>query len=378
MNNLLRAPFLISLVLIQASPALADPALITNPHLPYPPGCAWIPDPPDYGLERLGVKFYDQEIQFYSAQLGDKTPLRLRAFRAPCSEPNRSLIWLEFILAAQYGNTDLEIQLPTVVGEVAPHHRKGMSLAVEPNGWGSGGWVDREGRILLSRQQATTWYYGRPPGERRWVFLLDNGPPFPEEYFENGLTPTEYNSAFKLVLRYNPYDFFSIDIPATRDLLPATRPPMPLSGRLSGNWVIAGTADQGVLLSVSELIPRAVFLAPFRDVRRMVMFLAHYTFDESGNMLWLTGAAEFDPGATEITIPIELVTNGEFRSTKRAEREVIGSVTLRSRSCNDLGFEYDYSGIGLGSERRQLQRLFSMETAGYNCRDYEDRLAATQ
>lgn len=300
--------------------------------------------------------------------------MTLRAYRAPCSEPNRSLVWLEFTLAGQYGNTDLEIQLPTAVAEVA--YRKGMSLAIEPNGWGSEGWVDREGRILLSRQQGVTDYYGRPPGERRWVFLLDNGPPFPEEYHENGLTPTEYNSAFKLVLRYNPYDFLTIDVPATQDLMPASPPPMPLSGRLSGNWVIAGTADQGVLLSVSESIPRAEFLAPFRDVRRMVVFLAHYTHNGTGDMLWLTGAAEFDPGATEITIPIELVTNGEFRSSKRAQREVIGSVTLRSHSCNDLGLEYDYTGVGLGSGQRQLQRLLSMETAGHDCRDHEARVAA--
>jgi hypothetical protein len=33
---------------------------------------------------------------------------------------------------------------------------------------------------------------------------------------------------------------------------------IPLSGRLSGNWVIDGAADQGFVISISELVPDAV------------------------------------------------------------------------------------------------------------------------
>jgi len=370
---------LLGLVLTMAAciAAKANSALVTNPYLPYPTGCAQIPDPnAPGGLESRAVKFYEQEHVFYSSQAGDPVPMTLRLFRAPCSEPNRSLIWLEFVLSAQYSEEELDIRLPTAVAEIAPNYRKLMSLATEPSGWGSEGWVDREAVYLASWLQGLRWYYGLPAGERRWVFLLDNGPPFPDEFYEYGLTPTEYNEAFTLVLRYIPYDFLTIDIPATQTLLPAPRPRMPFSGRLSGNWVIPGTADQGLLLSVSEEVLPDVYGVGNSAEMPMVVFLAHYTFDGSGNMLWLTGAAKLRPGAVNVTIPIEMVTNGAFRDSKPATRQMIGTVMLKSFGCNDLRFEYDYSGIGLGSGEEHLKRLYSLEIAGHDCRDYEARMAA--
>jgi len=365
------------LTILASSTALASSNLISNPYLPYPPGCARMPDPlAAGGVESEAVKFYEREIDFYSAQAGEEIPLTLRLFRAPCSEPNRSLVWLEFVLAAEYSYQDLEVQLPTVVAEVAPNWRKPMSLAIEPNGWGSGGMVDREATYLLSQLHGLVWYYGSPAGERRWVYLLDNAPPFWDISSEYGLTASEYNGAFKLVLRYNPYDFLSIDIPSTSDLLPATTTRIPLSGRLSGSWVIAGTADQGVMLSVSEMVLPNDPEGPNDQKRPMLVFLAHYTFDANGDMLWLTGAAEFRPGALKVTIPMEKVNHGSFRDNVPADREMIGAVTLRSRSCNDIGFEFDYSALGLGAGQRRMQRLFSLETAGYDCRDYEAKVAA--
>lgn len=368
------------LVMLASTPALANSALMTNPYLPYPPGCARLPDMDALGgLESQAAKFYESEIQLYSSQGGDIIPMTLRAFRAPCSEENRSLIWLEFTLSAQHTTRYLEAQLPTVVAETSPNLRKLMSLAVEPNGWGSGGWVDREAAYLSSQLRGMVWYYGSPAGERRWAFLLDNAPPLANELTPSfGLTPTEYNAGFKLVLRYNPYDFLTIDVPATSEVLPTSPPRMPLSGRLSGKWVIPGTADQGLVLSISEkVLPDVPGIQNGADMP-MVAFLAHYTFDNAGNMLWLTGAAEFGPGNLELTIPIEMVTNGEFRGSKRATREVIGQVTLSSYSCNDLKFDYDYRAIGLGSGTQTLQRLFSLETAGFDCRDLEARAAANQ
>jgi hypothetical protein len=367
------------LAMLASTPALASSALVTNPYLPYPPGCAKMPDMAEPGgLESQAANFYESEIQFYTSQTGEAVPMTLRGFRAPCSEENRSLIWLEFTLSAHHASQYLKIQLPTVVAETAPNWRKLMSLAVEPNGWGSGGWVDREAAFLSSQLQGLVWYYGSPAGERRWVFLLDNAPPYPDEVPEFGLTPAEYNAAFKLVLRYNPYDFLKIDVPATRDILPLETPDLPLSGRLSGNWIVPSAADQGILISISEsVLPDVPGIANTADMP-MVIFLAHYTFDEHGHMLWLTGAAGFGPGLTQVKIPIERVTNGEFRGSRRADRETVGSVRITSRSCNDLIFEFDYSGIGLGAGQRRLERLYSMEAAGHDCRDYEAKVAANR
>jgi hypothetical protein len=117
---------------------------------------------------------------------------------------------------------------------------------------------------------------------------------------------------------------------------------------------------------------------PRHDDLPLVIFFSQYTFDAESRPLWLVGNAEFEPGTSEVTIPIVKVTNGEFRGSKRAEREIVGSVTLTANSCNDLSFEYDYSSLGLGTGTRRLQRLYSLETAGYDCRDYEARVAANE
>jgi hypothetical protein len=367
------------LLLLASQAAVASSSLVTNPHLPYPPACARMPDPlATGGLESQAVSFYDREIRFYDSQGGDDIPMRLRIFRAPCSEPNRSLIWLEFALGSTYSSRDLNIRLPSAVAEVAPNWRKLMNLASEPNGSGSWGWVDREATYLSSQLNGMTWYYGSPRGERRWVFLLDNGPQSPYEFGESGLTPSEYNSAFKLVLRYNPYDFLIIDVPATETLLPGPAPRMPLSGRLTGNWEIDGASNQGLMLSIAEKVLPYVPLDPNPPSTTLVMFVAFYTFDADRNPLWLTGAAEFSPGARKITIPIELVSNGEFRGDKPANRESAGQLTLRSYSCNDLRMDFDFAQLELGSGTRRLHRLNSLETAGYDCRDYEAKVAANK
>jgi hypothetical protein len=81
-------------------------------------------------------------------------------------------------------------------------------------------------------------------------------------------------------------------------------------------------------------------------------------------------------GETEVTIPIEKVTHGEFMGSKTADRSVVGSVTITGNNCNDLNLEYDLDDIDLGSGTKRLQRRFSLETAGYVCRDLEARINA--
>ena len=151
---------------------------------------------------------------------------------------------------------------------------------------------------------------------------------------------------------------------------------LPLSGRLSGNWVVEGASDQGFVIAISELVPDAAVPAP-EDLldSPLLMFLSWYTYDANGDLLWLTGAAQFAMGDTEVTIPIEDVSNGEFLGGKTADRSVVGSVTITGNNCNDLSFQYDLGDIGLGSGTKHLERLFSLETAGYVCRDLEARMA---
>jgi len=367
----------ILLLTLGCSAARANPNFVSNPWLPYPPSCVRAMgiaalDAPDSGA----VSFHSSLIDLFDAQSGDRIPVTFSAYRSPCAESGRSLIWIEFRLANPFAAQDVELGLPVFVAEPRKNWRYLMNLVTEPNGWGARGHVERERTYLTSEMKGYLAQYFNDNGERRWVFLLDNGPEYLEEIPRWGLGPSDYNAAFTLWLRYPPYDYLSIEVPATIDLLAGATAPLPLSGRHSGIWVVEGAANQGVQLSIAEQVGRHSDGRPGVPDLPLSAFFSLYTFDADGQPLWLVGNAEFAAGADEVRIPILRVRHGEFRGGKPAAREPAGSIVLRSHSCNDLGFEYDFSELALGAGTRRLQRLFSLETAGYDCRDYEARTAA--
>lgn len=370
--------------LILSGHAMANSNFITNPYLPYPPGCGLVPEMDAQGrLEAPAVNVYDGIIETLDVRNSEWVPIQFRAYRSPCSEPDRSLLWLTLTLDANHASETAELLLPSIGVQLSGQaSNTWINLATETNGWGSGAEFDRQATYLTASQRGQLYYYDplSANGKRRWMFVLDSFPPLSEWWPWAGvLTASKYNDRFTLTVRSGQASKeITIDVPATSELLPAPAPRLPISGRLSGNWVIAGAADQGVTLSISGKIPPDRSYAPDGDELTMVVFLAHYTFDASGHMLWLTGAAEIAQGAYEVTIPIERVINGDFRGSRSADREIVGSVTIASNSCNDLAFNYDYSALGLGSGEKRLSRLFSMETAGHDCRDYEARVAANR
>lgn len=371
-----RSYFVLALLpLLTCSPVAADSNFSSNPNLPYPPACVQgMGARPSGALMAQAVKFHESEIGLFDIQSGDRIPVLLAVYRSPCSEPNRSLIWLEFTMIGNYVDRVVELELPYVVAEPREYHRYGMNLVAEPNGWGAWGSVDREHTYLVSEPISLEDYFGDTPPERRWLFLLDSGP---DRSADTpgwwSLSPSDYNAAFRLWL-----NFWSIEVPATADLLYRSAVPLPLSGRHSGTWVVQDAAYQGFQLSISDQVGRRTDFAPGIPALPLVIFFSQYTFDAESRPLWLVGNAEFEPGATQVTIPVFRVSDGQFRGSKPARREAAGSVNLSSRSCNDLGFEYDYTALGLGAGSRRLQRLFSLETAGYDCRDYEARTAANR
>lgn len=367
------------LLVLGCGSAAANPNFVTNPWLPYPPSCVRsmgtaVLDAPDSGA----VGFHRSQIELFDAQSGERIPVTLSAYRSPCAEPDRSLVWLEFELPDSSTGQAVELELPVVVAEPREYWRYVMNLVTEPGGWGARGHVERERTYLVSEAHEELTAFDTSAGERRWVFLLDNGPEYLGEVPVGGLTPAEYNGAFTLWLRYPPYDYLSIEVPAARELLAGVTAPLPLSGRHSGTWVVEGAANQGVQLSISEQVGiRTDFAGGVPDLP-LVAFFSLYTFDDAGRPLWLVGNAEFAPDTDEVQIAVLRFSGGEFRSAGPVVPEVVGSITLRSRGCDELGFEYDFNGLGLGAGSRRLQRLFSLETAGYDCRDYEARMSANR
>jgi hypothetical protein len=363
-----------TLTLLSCGSVLADSNFVSNPHLPYPPACARIPWVAQGGGQE--AKFFDEVIEMYDGVAGKPVAVRLEGHRSACTEPNRSLLWLTFSLLESHPGKPVRLELPFAVAETPNGFRRGMNLVTEPNGWGTGGQVDRARIYLVSENHGTLGAYASPDLERKWVFLLDNAAPEAWSSGTPGLSPTEYNAAFRLVLRYPPYDFLTIEVPAGSEVLSAPAPRLPLSGRHSGTWVIEGAADQGFQLAISEPVSLYQGGSPDDEGRPLMIFFSQYTFDAQARPLWLVGNAEFEPGASAVTIPVAKVASGDFRGSKRASREIVGSVTLTSNSCNDIQFAYDYADLGAGT--RRLQRLFSLETAGYACRDYEARVAANR
>jgi len=332
---------------------------IENPIAPYPAGCATIPDSQTfiYG-DNLELVSNEQLTLTDAEDLSTELPVNVKVYRIACADPNRSVIWIEFEIPDSLDPANTFYLTPEVQafidGQSIP-----MRLTGEPNTWGSATEPDGFAHVFGGLQE-----FGNG-AQLTWIYVLDNLSLYslrsdPDLF----MSPAQYNDTFELdLLTLN--DTWTIEIPSTFDILnPNDR--IPLSGRLSGNWVVEGVPDQGFVIAISELTNS---LDP-------LMFLSWYTYDNDGNLLWLTGAAQFEIGDTRITIPIELVTNGQFLGTKVADRDVVGSVIITANDCNDLSFHYELNDINLGTGDEKLQRVFSLETAGYVCRDLDARIEA--
>lgn len=177
------------------------------------------------------------------------------AYRSPCSEPGRSLLWLEFALSEADSRRDLQVMLP-VIG--ANHAYSSILAPVSnPNSWGSGTAVDREQTMLVTQP------HGDHDGNDgnlvdnkalSWWFLLDNESPLIDDgYNVPSLMPAAAcNEHFTLRLRYPPnHHIVQLEVPSTTDMGLAASDSFPIMGRLSGNWVIKGANDQGVILAIS-------------------------------------------------------------------------------------------------------------------------------
>jgi hypothetical protein len=364
---MLRLSLVLLLLSSWAAESVAHDNFVTNPYLPYPPGCA--ADPGRDGapfLRNLPIELVD-----YVAGAGYE--VRLDAWRASCSEAGRSVIWLRF--TAPRPGTRLSLRLPYVAASFPSGERVWLRMAENPNGWGVNV-SDVRGWTLLTYEPGDVDH----PVEKSWTFVLDN--PIPETSWTGVMTAEQYNAPFTLQLYYwaawnGAATVADVEVPATSSLL-ETDQGMPLNGRLSGLWAIEGAADQGITLTIADRIAAEDTPSTPRGEGPLVLILQQYTYDLDGTLLWLSGSADFEQGDQAVTLPIVRVDGGAFLGDTAAQRDIVGSVRITAKGCNELTYEYDLSLLGLGSGSRRLHRLFSLETAGYDCRDYAARVAAVQ
>jgi len=316
----------------------------------YPPGCVTLPELQTLVYGRNAVKFFDGQVALVNARSTTETlNARVAAYRFACAEPNRSVIWLEF------SRTDRSawMQMP-VVGLGFPSGTPLATLLREPGVFAQG----QPGPQVMG-----------DPGEDRWIYIVDQDPI--AAWWDGPVTAEEYNGRFELRLFHAKAlnrPILKIPVPATSELF-ATPGPMPLNGRLSGMWVAENAADQGFVLSFSELVPEQMPEPARLWERELLLFLSWSTFDLDGEPLWLTGAGRYLPGDSKVSLELVLVTDGRFMGSVEATRIAAGTVELTAVSCNRLDVDYDLDPIGLGSSSMQLKRLFSLEIAGYACRD---------
>lgn len=357
-------------LLVLTSPAVASVPYTGNPSPAYPPGCVTTP------IQRMDLQgenvahFYSGRIWlnvvinlYHAGPMGNLGEVQLDMYRVGCAEPNRSVIVAEFRLPPQWSDSrSSQLMLPVVAG-VTGFDPYPLEFKPEANSWG------HPASQYLLIQDSFGDYTGGWDDARRftWRFVLDVSPG------ANGMdrddAPKFYNRQFGLgFYRPDGQPFHSILVPATEAVLkPATS--MPLSGRLSGHWIEEGSADQGLLLSFNALL--AAGEAAENESSELLVFLSWYTFDQGGDMLWLTGAGRFAQGSSAADIEIELVDGGTFLGAAPAQRDTVGRARLRALNCGRLELEYELDDLGLGSDVMHLERPIALEIADYPCRDYE-------
>jgi hypothetical protein len=354
---------------------VADPYYTGTPHSAYPPGCISGPlNQLDLTGDNVAV-VWDGSLWLdvaHKVQSQDEFTNRglvdVKLFRVYCAEPNRSVILVEFRLPAEWVDPRYsQLVLPSLGGDGLGMHYVPFDLKAEPNRWGQS--IEQQS---LTRQAIGDYTNGWDDARRfTWRYVLDIGPA--GRYWDVDLLTEYYNGSFPLVVFADDGSTDQvIEVPATRPA-PGSEPALPLNGRLTGTWVEEGAADQGFLLSFSNPIPPARSATAEPERSELTVFLSWYTFDAQGGLLWLTGAGRFPQGATEVSIPIVHVTQGQFLGSQPANRAVVGSARLKARQCNELEFEYDLANLGLGAGDLRLQRLQALEIAGYPCRDYTAR-----
>jgi len=358
-------------LLFQASSVAAEAYRTGNPGSAYPPACISGPlNQLDLTGDNAAMFFSDRiwlevthkiESSDPEANLGE---VQLDMYRLACSEPDRSVIIAEFTLPPEWVDPRKSALLLPWVGGNGPFDLWPLVWHAEANAWGN------YAQQTYYTSLAIGDYTGGWDDARRfgWRFVLDIPPP--GGFGGRASAPHYYNSNFSILLfRGDGEYFFGINVPATSTLF-SDPAPLALGGRLSGNWVEEGSADQGLLISFSAGPPPPGGTAePERSP--LVAFLSWFTFDGDGDLLWLTGAASFAQGSSEMLVPLEAVEQGQFIGDVTAERTAVGTARLRAIHCNWIEVEYDLSPLGLGQDVMRLERLYALELADYPCRDYE-------
>lgn len=322
--------------------SINNPNCLTNP-LPPPSGSVFVGDAP---FPLRNNDFLDTNVRF-------------RYWRVSCPDGQT-----EILMNFENISGDLDL-LPhwTHMAILSQSGRGGIANLYEvPSEFGS---IPATDSLLIY------WGIGRLAVSPTYILKLD--PSFPADLrrsdMEGPLTLGFIN--IELENDFNPLTageltaegIISFTLPASNQM--ATSPQFnapPLTGRHAGSWTVENTADQGFVLSISEL-----------PNRQLVASLGWFTYDASNNATWYTGSAFFQMGDNQINFNLTSIQNGQFNSNQAGNRRVIAPASLRVVNCELLVLTYDLTTEGLDAGSVNLRRVFDGEIAGYPCRNLQDR-----
>lgn len=307
----------------------------------YPPGCVssiyYLGDFPVNGMKSESVHSGTIPLEAWTANGPEPVDIEVEILRVGCAEKDKSIILVHLFYPIEGVPEDGIVRVPFIAAGHYPH------------------------LLALNREPHTLpgWDEYLVEGHRQ-VYFLKDGPTWAVP-----MLASQYNGAFELQFLDSSLESVGpkIHIPAYENQLHTSK--LSITGRLSGLWVVPEAQDQGILISVNEI------LNPYS--RPLVIFLSWNTFNSDGNPLWLTGSSTFSEFDSDVEIELVLVEDGEFLGTKKVNRSMVGSIRLHVVSCTEIAAQYELEGIGLGTGEITLTRLFNMETAGFTCQDYEAR-----
>jgi glucose/arabinose dehydrogenase len=128
---------------------------------------------------------------------------------------------------------------------------------------------------------------------------------------------------------------------------------IPIDGSLSGTYVVDGLLDQGFMLTVGN------------NAQGNFVFITWFTYDESGQPLWLVGNDFLANNADRITLTMQRLQGPSFLnfSNQPATRTDVGPMTLVAVDCNTLLADFNFG--TLGASRLTLKRLTNIQ--GRDC-----------
>jgi len=246
---------LAGLMLFFSQTAVGIENFITHATTLYPPACVSTAPLGEVSTpSSTRIQFLNQLVDLTAyPNTNNKADVEVLVYRRGCKDPERGVMFISTSLVAG-GEAFF---LPRIFAKVEGT-RYPLRLANEPNSF--------------EQEQG-----GTIKGSGFREFIMDGVAESKIASTENIISIAQYNGSFTLIIQdgFDPSIEYELPVTAYTGFQKPVN--FPLTGRLSGNWVVEGVPDQGFLISVNEFIDE-------NGVQNFT-FLSWYTYNSDGSLL---------------------------------------------------------------------------------------------